>query len=443
MFKNLQLAIRTAINSFWLLPLGLSVMATLLFAVTYYIDSHNLAGFLADYPPPFSIAPVGARQLLATIAGSLITVASLVFSMTLIALTVAAGNIGARLLLRYMQNRSIQITLGIFLAGFTFALLTLSAIGGDENYVPRVSVFTAITIAVVCFVWLVFAFHDLAKSIQVDQAIAELSTSLCLALKRLNEECELAEEVADELPGEVFDISRVCAQKGGYVVSINRVTLASIADQYKLAVHVKIKLGSFVMPGELLADVSEFEPALLDKMAGEAQPSPEWEALICKTIILSPSRNDLDDPFFCLRLLNEIAARAMSPSLNDIYTAVACVDHVALGVEYILTHGLPNNGFKNSEGQLQIIFSSYYFDEFIYAAFDQIRHSGMASPALMVRLLDRLKRLRGLAISVDQRHTIDQFIARVYSSAQETFTTQVDLLLLEEAYRNAKKRDYY
>ena len=434
MLKHLQLTIKSAINSFWLLPLWLSIVATMLFALTFYIDSVYLNIFLADYPPPFSIGPTGARQLLATIAGSLITVASLVFSMTLIALTVAAGNIGARLLLRYMQNRSIQITLGVFLAGFIYALLTLSAIGSDADYVPRLSVFTAMAIAVSCFVWLVFAFHDLAKSIQVDQAIAELSASLCLALQRMQEECDGAERVPNAWPEKGLSCRELCGEAGGYVVSINREGVAHLAEQHNLIVRLNVKLGSFVIPGEVLAEVAE-----RDSNSSHKEQVPDWQPMVRDTIILAPSRNDLDDPFFCLRLLNEIAARALSPSLNDFYTALACVDHISVGVEYILKNGMPSNGWRDSSGQLRVIFSPYYFDDFLYAAFDQVRNAGVGTLALTLRLLDRLKRLNALASDDEHKKCIGQFIERVYSSAHETLNTQVDLQSLEQAYDKARR----
>lgn len=434
MLKHLQLAIKKAINSFWFWPLGLAISAALLFGLTYYLDGRFAADFLAQYPPPLSIGTAGARQVLATIAGSLITVASLVFSMTLIALTVAAGNIGARLLLRYMQNRSIQLTLGIFLAGFIYALLTLTAIGGQAAYVPRLSVLTAIVIAILCFVWLVFAFHDLAKSIQVDQAIAELSASLCAALKRFQHSEDRARPVRDELPEDIKATS-LNAVDGGYVVSINSDGLMDVADQHDLVVRLLVKPGSFVIPGEKLADIgccngSSGEPAV-------------WATVIRNSIILSPSRNDLDDPFFCLRLLNEIAARALSPSLNDIYTAMVCVDHVSLGVEYVLKQGLPCNGWENSSGKLRVIYSPYYFDEFVYAAFEQIRHAGMASPALVLRLLDRLKRLSLLAETGLHKRCLDRYLDRVYRSARQALSNQADLALLESAYTRVQRRDYY
>ncbi len=441
MLKHIGLVLKSAINSFWLLPLWLSFFALFLFAATYFVDMRYLGNFFESYPPPLSIGPSGARQLLATIAGSLITVASLVFSMTLIALTVAAGNIGARLLLRYMQNRSIQVTLGVFLAGFIYALLTLSATGNEASDVPRLSIFTAMTIAVLCFVWLVFAFHDLAKSIQVDQAIAELSSSLCSALKNLLKNCDQAEAVDHELelPGkeEGIPVREIYVDRGGYVISINRAALLEMAEKKDLVVRVQLKLGSFALPGELIAEI-----VCLSQGVDEESVS-KWEDEIRSCIIFSSSRNDLDDPFFCLRLLNEIAARAMSPSLNDIYTAVACVDHVCLGVEYILENGLPRNGWKDSSGQLRIVFSPYFFDDFVYAAFDQIRHAGMGSPTLTFRLLDRLNRLSQLAKSDHQTKCIDRYIERVYSSAREIFSTQADLELLEQAYEGAKKKNYY
>ncbi len=164
--------------SFWFHPSLMALAAGLLALALLAGERAGMTEALSDWGPPFSVGAEGARSPLSTISGSIITVASLVFSLTLVALTLAAGSIGARLLQRYLRKRTIQLTLGIFVATFVFALIVQSAVGTAEDGVPRLAVFLALVLSICSLFWLIFAFHDLARTIQVDNAVASLSADL-------------------------------------------------------------------------------------------------------------------------------------------------------------------------------------------------------------------------------------------------------------------------
>lgn len=385
MIKRLVLLYRSVLQSFWFVPVVMSLGAVALYGITISIDGAFDLRHLDRYGLPFAISADGARQLTATIAGSLITVASLVFSLTLVALTVAAGNIGARLLVRYMQHRTIQITLGIFLSGFIFALLTLSAVGEGTDQVPRICVVTAMVFAIAGFLWLAYAFHDLARTIQVDQAVARLSASLRKAVDGLHK---------DGAPGSGYEVApsetaaHVHAERSGYVQSVDKRRLLACTAEHDVRIDVMVKPGALVLAGEPVMNVYG--------LAVRGEPEARIERELREAVILGETRSDLDDPFFCLRLINEIAARALSPGVNDLYTAMACIDNMAEGIEHLLKTGLPGNVLCNRDGEAVVRLAAYDLDDFLDGAFGELGRSAAPHPALVARLVERLGRLGNL-----------------------------------------------
>jgi uncharacterized membrane protein len=420
MLKRLTLLIQTALNSFWFVPAMMVLGAVALFMATSAIDDIVDLKPLDRYGLPFSIDESGARELMATLAGSLITVASLVFSMTLVALTVAAGNIGARLLVRYMQNKTIQLTLGLFLAGFVFAILTLSVVG-DGRPVPRLTVVMSMVLAIGGFLWLAYAFHDLARTIQVDRALDRLSAALRKGIGDLRD----AKTIRGRLnlpPGEPLAVAAV---RSGYVESVNKGTLLNEAQAHDLKIEVLVKPGVLVLKGEPLMHVY-----LQDS---SEKINENGERALRGAVILSGFRTDIDDPFFCLRLINEIALRALSPGINDLYTAMACIDNMAEGIAYLLDVGLPGNLLLNKDGVALVRLSPYDLDDFLDGAFDEVRRSAAPHPSIMARLVDRIGRLMELTDEEEIRAALMERLRRIAEETRDETYSEPDRWLVDEA----------
>lgn len=420
MLKRLSLLLQSALQSFWFLPAALVVGAVALFMVTATIDDAVDLQPLNRYGLPFAIEADAARPLMATLAGSLITVASLVFSMTLVALTVAAGNIGARLLVRYMRNRTIQITLGLFLAGFIFAILTLSIVGEGRD-MPRLTVVMSMVIAIVSFLWLAYAFHDLARTIHVDRALNRLSVALRQGINDLRE----ANTVRGQLRLSTDKAFGVAAKNSGYVQSVDKGRLLHQAQSNDLKIDVKVKPGVLVLKGETLLSVHRPKSA--------AEPEESVVNALRNAVILGGIRSDIDDPFFCLRLINEIALRALSPGINDLYTAMVCIDNMAEGIAHLLTVGLPGNLLLNKDGEAVVRLAPYALDDFLDGAFDELRRAGAPHPSIIARLIDRLGRLAELTDEPEFRDALLERLRRIARQIEEADYSPSDRRFVEEA----------
>ena len=262
--------------------------------------------------------------------GQMITVASLVL------------DDGARLLDSYIASRVNQVALGLFLATFLYSLIVLRAVIDDERatFVPHLAVSVAMILAIVSFGWLIYFIHELAKSIQVDNVVARVAGELGTALARMpgpgprgGAQPALHHELGAGMPR-----CPVKAAGSGYIQAIDAHGLVELAREHDVIIEMRRRPGQFVIPTSALAAVAG--ASAIDERLGDQ---------IRNKMILGPRRTATQDVEFSIAQLVEIAARALSPGVNDFYTAIACVDHLAAALAVVLDKGLPSNA-RSSDG---------------------------------------------------------------------------------------------
>jgi len=377
-------------TSFWLVPGTMTIMAVVAALSMLWLETTALAATFSRWTGPAAIGADGARLVLSTIAGSMITVASLVFSMTLVALTLAASSMGARLLDSYIASRANQGALGLFLATFVYSLIVLRAVVDDEaaTFVPHLAVSLAMVLAILSFGWLIYFIHDLAKSMQVDNVVARTARELATALERMPEPgpemgdlAALHRETRAGMPRCV-----VSAGDSGYLQAIDARGLVEVAREHDVIIEMRRRPGEFVIPASALACV-----------AGMSEIDERLEKQIRNKVILGPKRTATQDVEFSITLLVEIAARALSPGINDFYTALACIDHLAAALALVLKRGLPASLLHDQQGRLRVELKPLGFQDLADAAFDPIRQDARNHVAVSIRLLESLTMLAACA----------------------------------------------
>ena len=392
-----RLLLRTS-GTFWFAPMALALVAVVLAALCLWVDSTGATTFLAGIGPPFSFQVDGARSLLSTVAGSIITVASLVFSLTLVALTLAAGNIGSRLLQRYMRKTTMQLTLGIFVGTFLYVMVVLSVVA--KGAVPPLSLGVALLLTVVSIFWLIYAFHDLARSIQVDKAVADLARDLHRDIRRRAVESHIDLREIDKVRLPV--LFRVLAKADGYVQAVNRDGIVAAAREAEAVVTLRRRSGDFVLAGEELADVAMAAPAV-GEAAGVAERLRE---AVQDSVVLGTSRAEGEDPTFAVHLVVEIAGRALSPGVNDFYTALACVNHLGAALAATLRMELHSGRYGDEDGWLRLISNELTFRMIADSALDPLRHCAVGYPPVLLQLIDMLLRLAPMTRSQSEREVL-------------------------------------
>jgi uncharacterized membrane protein len=174
-------------GSFWFFPTLIVAFSIALAVGLIEADSAGSRDWMADWPRPFGAGAAGARGMLATIAGSMMTVVGVTFSMTLMTLALASSQYTSRILRNFMRDRVTQVVLEIFAGIFTYCLIVLRTIrGGDDiAFVPSLSVAVSVVLAIGGIGALIFFIHHIAASIQASSIIASVAAETLVAVDRL------------------------------------------------------------------------------------------------------------------------------------------------------------------------------------------------------------------------------------------------------------------
>jgi uncharacterized membrane protein len=377
--------------------------------------------------------PEGSRAVLTAIATSMVTVAATVFSITMLTLSMASQQFGPRILRSFMRDRWNQVTLGVFTGTFMYALLVLRTAGRvyGEEFVPHLSVSVGMLLAMIAVGVLVLFIHHVSRSIQAPVLIAAVARELDDHIEAFYPD-QLGEE-AEEPPAvavPVGDEGRVALFTGaGYVDAVKPAALAA-AHRHNLVVELLTRPGRFVLPGEPAARAWPRERAS-DEALGE----------IAGSIILAEHRTPAQDPEFIVAQLAEIAVRALSPGVNDPFTAVNCVDHLAAGLVKLAGRRLPATVRTDPDSrEPRLITGGPDFGELLRTGLGPIREYGSAHTMVVRRIAHALRRLSVAVRRPADRAALDVEFDRLRRSAREACTAscwpEVELDLREDLGRS-------
>jgi uncharacterized membrane protein len=230
-------------------------------------DSSGSKPWMENWPRLFGAGTAGARGMLATIAGSMMTVVGVTFSMTLVTLALVSGQYTSRILRNFMRDRTTQVVLGIFAGIFTYCLIVLRTIrGGDEGgFVPSLSVAVSVVLAIGGIGALIFFIHHVAASIQASSIIASVAEETMAAVDRLFPgklgEGPVDDDASPALPAlSERHWQPVPAWRNGYIQGVSNATLLRLARQHKTIVRMERGIGEFVVENNPLVSLALDNP---------------------------------------------------------------------------------------------------------------------------------------------------------------------------------------
>lgn len=350
----------------------------------------------------FGLGAEGARALLATIAGSMISIAATVFSITIVALSLAAGQLGPRLLRTFMRDRGTQLSLGMFVATFAFCIVVLGVVrSGDEGaFVPSVSVTAALVLVLCSLAVLIYFIHHVAKSIQAPEVIAVVGAELDAAIETLFPEPASHEDAGAAPPAPAprpaGEGAIVHSPGAGYVQQIDLDALLAFAREADLVIALERRPGDHVLAGTAIATV--WPAAALDDAR---------QRRVCEAFAFGRVRTPVQDVQFLIRQLVEIAQRALSPGINDPTTAEACIDRLAAALGALAGRQQPPDHRVDEAGRTRLIVARPdTFKALLDAAFDPIRNYSAGSLQVGLTLAAVLAELAPLARGAEQRRAL-------------------------------------
>jgi uncharacterized membrane protein len=422
--KKLIFFWKELLASFWFVPvliIGLSIVLSIgLVTIDSYIKlSHD--GWLRLF---FVNSADSARSILATISGAMIGVAGTVFSVTLVALTLASSQFGPRLIKNFMYVRLNQVVLGSYISTYLYCLLVLNTIKDNDNYnfIPSISILVAIFAAIMNIILLIVFIHQIAVSIQADKVISDISDLIARQVRTL-----FPERMGNELNNEtVFDedaafsaYSRktsIKSSKAGYLQYIDGERLMKIVTENDTLIKLYHRPGSFLVEGEEIA-----------VLCSNQELEDEFLKNIPDQFIFGKTKTSQQDLEFSIHQMVEIAARALSPGVNDPYTAISCIDNLTATLCYLAKAKFPSKYRVDKDANLRVIAEVLDFEGVLDAAFNQIRQFSGGSTAVIIRLMEALKTIFNMVSTESHKNAVIKHAEMVYRRGKETIKEENDL----------------
>ena len=385
-------------GSYWFIPTILSLLAAGLSVLTIWLDLIGAGWWFSGTGWLESSGVEGARSLLTVIASAMIAMASTVFAITIAAVAYASGNYGPRLLTNFMNDRGNQVSLGVFIATFVYALSVLRVVdsgdndtgaGGPETFIPQLSLFVASLMVIGAVGVLVYFLHHIPASIRINTVVAGIGRSLIEDIERRFPEDFQGREPVVGRPG-----TPVYADTTGYVEIIDFSTLNRCTEKWGATVSLSIRTGDFVHPGVAVAEISgcELDEELGDRVRG--------------AFAIGSSRTRAQDIEYLVDELAEIALRALSPGINDPFTAVSAIHWLGAGMASLGGRSLCRGPEQDKYDPERVRPLADDFEHFLTRAFGSIRASAAGSPIASKMFLDALALAEGSAASPERRRLI-------------------------------------
>jgi len=422
-------------STFWFIPCVIILGAILLSMFLVHIDSitsFSEEGFAGSFIVKSSDS---ARSILVTIAAAMMGVAGTVFSVTLVALTLASSQFGSRLIKNFMYVRLNQVVLGAYISTYLYCLLVLNAIKDNDGYIfiPSISIMVAIFAAIANIILIIVFIHKIAISIQADKVISDISDYISKQFKNLyphkmGQENEEGLTVDAENLKIIFTFNIVLkSPKSGYLQYVDGEKLIKLISKIGGVLHLHSRPGQYMVAGMDIATLYIHENIAQERLNK-----------IVKQFVIGKTKMAQQDLEYSIHQMVEVAVRALSPGINDPFTAIACIDNLTSTLCTLVQIKLPSPYRYDEENKLRVIAEASDFEGVLDAAFNQIRQFSNGSPAVMIRLLEALTRINEFTRDEHYKKTIFKHAKMVLNLGEETIIEPNDLQDLQVRFKQVR-----
>ena len=422
--KKLLFFWKKLLATFWFLPVSILISSILLAVGSVYLD--NTISISQDGWLRFFIvnSPDSARTILSTISGAMIGVAGTVFSVTLVALTLASSQFGPRLIQKFMYVRLNQVVLGSYISTYLFCLIVLISIKGSDDYtfIPSISILIAIFSAIANIILLIVFIHRIAISIQADKVVSDISNFISsqveiLFPEQMGEEADANSTInSTKIKSSYSHQTAIKSPKGGYLQYIDGESLLKTITEHNGLLELNHRPGSFLVKG-IDIGILHTNSFLKEKEMNE----------ILSNFVIGETKTAQQDLEFSIYQMVEIASRALSPGVNDPFTAIACIDNLTATLSYLVQAKFPSKYRFDQEEKLRIIAEVINFEGVLDASFNQIRQFSGGSPSVIIRLMEALVLMFSFAKKDSYQRALIRHAKMVFRLGKQTIQEKNDL----------------
>jgi uncharacterized membrane protein len=405
--------------SFWFAPAVLSLFAIFLAWVIYGLDRLLPDEILAASRMILSGDPDQSRSVLISLAATILTVAGVVFTLLTIPLSTVVAQYGSRLLRVFLGDRTTQAVLGMFVGTFVYCLAAaLSILPPElEPNSPQLTTTFGLALVVACFGSLILLVQHISTMLQAPQIAAAAGKELIDAVA-----AEMPEEVVGQLssPETLETLTEVNAypvriQETGYIQYIDPQVVLTLARESNLVIQLLFRPGDFIGQGTLVALVWPV-----------AQVNQNLEEQILEGFQVGNQRTPTQDVRYAVNQLVEMAVRAMSPAINDPFTAMTCLDYIGQGLELFLRQGEKRPHYY-LEGRLCLILHPVRFEELLNTGFDMLRHCSADNAYVLLKMLAVIDGISREAKTSAMRQELFRHVSLILAESQAGHLVDQDL----------------
>jgi uncharacterized membrane protein len=398
--------------SFWFAPVVMSLGAVLLAWAMYRLDALIPNEVLETSRFVLTGTPGELRTMLISMAGTILATAGVVFTLLTLPLSTVAAQYGSRLLRVFLGDRTTQLVLGMFVAAFVYCLAAALSIPPVtvEPEAPQLTATVGLYLMLGTFASLIVLVQHISTMLQAPNIAAAAGAELRdVVLAELTLENEIVEQTGREAADALLekDAYPIRVRDSGYIQYIDPESVLTLAREHDLVIRLLCKPGHFVWHETIVALVW---PA--------SRVNEEVEQDLQSAFRVGTARTPTQDLVYAVNQLTEMAVRAMSPAINDPFTAMTCLDHLGEGLGLFIQQGRKSPHYYDQDHRLRLVLEPATFDELLGAAFDMLRHASCDNALVLLHMLEVIDGISRKTKSAEARQSLLRHVNLIRSEIQ-------------------------
>lgn len=423
------------LTTIWFVPAlistGLLIFAIGLFIIDQQFDAHNWS-----WTSTLQIGTVGIRQVLSVTTSAIISLTGVVFSISVVALTLAANQFGSKILYNFLRDEKNKVVLGLLIGSFLYGLALLSVIDthtDSSQQIPIISVIGSLLITILAVIGMIYFIHNISTTIQADQIISLIGQELNQAIEETLLDLDDRHTIQSakqkwDIATHAMPVETIYAATSGYVEFIDLDKLNKIAE--KESQHIELLL----RPGEFIIESAPIIRIYDNEGIGE-----NYTNLVRLCVSLGRKRTPFSDIEYAIMQLLQIAVRALSPGMNDSLTAISCIDWLSSSLGRMANKRFPYHYLEDQNGIIRIKKPEFGFADAVDTMFHPLRQNASGNEMVMIHLLETISRILQVSKNTQYSQALFHHAELILEASKESFQNTSDKNEITKRFEKCQK----
>lgn len=422
------------LTTIWFVPAiistGLVICAIGLLSIEQHVD---ISGW--SWINSLQIGVDGIRQLLVVTTSAIISLTGVVFSISIVALTLAANQFGSKILYNFLRDNKNKIVLGLLIGNFLYGLTLLSFIdthADSTQQIPILSVIGSLLLTVLAIIGLIYFIHNISTTIQADQIISLIGQELNQAIEETLLDFDNGHAIQSakqkwDIVTHALPMKTINAATSGYVEFIDFVEINKIAEKENQHIELLLRPGDFII-----------ENTPIIRIYDEEGINESHQSMLRLCISLGRKRTPFHDIQFAIMQLLQIALRALSPGTNDSLTAISCIDWLSSSLGRMVNKRFPYAYLEDQDDIVRIKRPEFAFTDAANTMFHPLRQNARGNVMVMLHLLETISRILLVSKNDQYSQALFHHASLILDTAKESFQSTSDKDELDKHFKKCQ-----